>query len=337
MAYNTPGLINGTQYTTDGSWIRGQSSWNLGFLHTYPLTMLLGVICAFLSVAYFWKRQKYSWENLQILVILIIPGAIIGARLWFLIAEGGWSQWYYLSGLSIQGGVMGSVIFGTPFLWRRRHSMDMRTVYGIIVPSVILGQAIGRWGNFDNHEVFGRITSSSSLDWMGAMKSHMFIAIKGELEGQYRQPLFFYEFLTSIIGYIVLVPILLRKNWVRPGVTATLYLLYYGIVRASMEPLRDESDIMRWGSLPISLFIACLSITAGLILTIWFQFFDYKKYDLIQPIKERKLFLFGKVSDKKKKYLFWGEELDNKIRIWLPHDNSSEKWSKRKINSGVKK
>lgn len=323
----------------DFAWVRGQSIWSVGFLHTYPITMFLGVLISFLSIAYFWKRQKYSWEILQILVILIVPGSIIGARLWYLIAEGGWEYWYHLSGLSIQGGVMGALITGLPYLYSRRHTVDVRTVLGIIMPNVILGQAIGRWGNFANHEVFGMETSSSSLDWMGSMKSHMYISLNGASSTiAYRQPLFFYEFISSSIGYIFIVLVLLRKNWVKPGVTAAIYLIWYGIVRASMEPIRDPGDIMTWGKLPISLFLAVLMIVLGIALGVWWQFFSKRSYDLIQPIKERRLFLLGNKSETKKKYLFFGPILPNKINIWLPNEEENHtKWSKREINSGHKK
>ena len=360
--------INDIQHGTESNpWVRGHATWQLGFLHTYPITMTLGIICSFLAVAYFWKKQKYSWEVLQILVILIIPGSIIGARLWFLISEGGWENWYKLSGLSIQGGVMGALIAGLPYLYSVRHKVDPRTVLGIIVPNVILGQAIGRWGNFDNHEVYGRLISTdyadSTLDWMGWMKHHMWIAnTEGGIAG-YRQPLFLYEFMTSVIGWTMMVLVLLRKNWVKPGVTAGIYLLWYGIVRISMEPLRDPVDIMKWGSVPISEVVAGLSIVGGLFFIGWWQFFTgiskeskvarylasknnrfmgflYKlatwNYDLIKPVKERRLWWVGPKSDKKLKYLFFGEEVENRVNIWLPSD-AEERWSKREINKGKKK
>ena len=330
MAANFPTVSDGHG---GNAWERGTPSWELGFLHTYPLTMFLGVVVAFLSIAYFWKRQKYSWEVLQILLILIVPGSIVGARLWFLISEGGWDHWYILSGLSIQGGIIGALTAAMPFLYYRRHAIDIRTALGIIIPNVIIGQAIGRWGNFDNHEVFGKAVSGDALNWMGGMKSHMYISVNNIIA--YRQPLFFYEFIANSLGYIVIVLMLLRKNWVKPGVTAAIYLVWYGITRAAMEPLRDESDIMRWGSLPISLLIAILMIVVGIGLGIYWQFVSKRKYDLIQPVKNRRLFLVGQKSDTKKKYLFFGDEIPNKVRIWLPN-NEEKKWSKREINRGTR-
>ena len=371
MAVNIP--VN-----PDHSWGRSQKAWEVGFLHTYPITMFLGVLVSFLTIAYFWKKQKYSWEILQVLVILIVPGSIIGARLWYLISEGGWEQWYFLSGLSIQGGVMGALIAGSPFLYFRRHAVDMRTVYGIIIPNVIIGQAIGRWGNFANHEVYGQIVSGDSLNWMGSMKAHMFIGnvkdmtVNGVFEhagtGHYRAPLFFYEFISSLIGWFIMTWILLRKNYVKPAGTGAIYLVWYGVVRISMEPLRVEVDIMKWGMLPISTFLSGVMIVVGFFLFVWLQFTNEistallkissnkntwwnrtltkaskPKYQMIKPIKNRRLFWVGNKTDKKyqvsfskdKKYRIYLKEVDNRINILLPIKDD-EKWSKRELNRGKK-
>ena len=332
------------------AWYRGKPSWDLSFLHTYTLTMFLGFLIAFLSVCYFWKRMKYSWEILQIMLIIIVPSSIVGARLWFLISEGGWSQWYLFSGLSIQGGVMGALVAVLPFLWSKRYAIDVRTVLGIAIPAVLIGQAIGRWGNFDNHEVYGKIIDGSSLNWLTFIKPRMLIS---DAQGaHYRIPLFFYESMINLAMYIILLWVIQRKNWFKPGVPAALYLIIYGITRIIMEPLRDPVDIMTWGSLHASSFIAGAWILAGFILFIWFQGltrpFDkwalkifpekwlnkfQKEYKVITPIKPRRIFFFGELVETKGKY-FWyfGEKVENRVKIWLPENN--QKWSKREINSG---
>lgn len=334
-------------------WDTGEPSWVLwGFLHTYSLTMFLGVIFSFLTVCYFWKRYKYSWEILQIMLIIIVPTSILGARLWYCISEsiGGntdvWHNFWRFSGLSIHGGVFISTACVSPYVYSKRHAVDFRTVWGIVLPSVLLGQAIGRWGNYDNHEVYGHIVSGESLDWMTFLKKGMFI------DGHYRAPLFFYEFLTSMAGYYLLVWVLLRKNWVRPGVTGWLYLVWYGIVRISMEPFRDNAFIMgqdKGGAVPVSIIVAGLSIGFGLLGAIYYQLtpqqlnklfkttiFKAGNYELIQPIKPRRIAFFGPLVEYKGKYLwFFGEKVPNKVRLYLPIERE-DKWSKREINQGYK-
>lgn len=342
-----------------GEWIwrRGEPSWQAGFLHTYPITMFLGVIIAFLSVAYFWKRMKYSWEILQIMVIIIVPSAIVGARLWYLISEGGWDKWYVLSGLSIQGGVMGAMIAVIPYVLSKRSAVDFRTVIGIVIPAVIIGQAIGRWGNFDNHEVYGRVVEGSKLDWLTFIKPHMLIwdyDTAGNVVEGYRHPLFFYESMLNLLGYLVILWLLQRKNYVKPGVPAAIYFIWYGLTRIIMEPLRVESDIMRWGSVSISGLVAGLWILVGVVFFVWWQGFtkpldkwflalfpnankwNLKTYKAITPVKPRKVFFFGEKKETKGKYLlYFGPEVPNKVKLWLPVEHNS-RWSKREINRGKK-
>lgn len=316
------------------AWKAESPSWNAGFLHTYPITMFLGVLCSVLSIAYFWWRQKYSWEILQIMVIIIIPTAIFGARFWFVLWNGGWGNFWIFSGLSIHGGVFISTFCVSIYGYTKRQQIDYRTAFSIVLPNVILGQVIGRWGNFDNHEVFGAPVDSSALDWMGAMKSHMLIA--GDDGAHYRQPLFFYEFIANGIGYIVMVLILLRKNWLKPGVVGACYLIWYGIVRLIMEPLRDPRDIMGNGTFRISIFVAAMSIAFGVIFFAYFQFFDVrlrqfflrkyvandrnkflkvmtiifnaKNFEVIKPLKPRRLFgIIGyEKNDINSKKIFFG-------------------------------
>ena len=288
------------------AWERGEATWHLSFLHLYPITMMLGVIASFLTIAYFWKRQKYSWEILQILTIIVVPSAIFGARIWYLIATG--SHWSFLGffrfeGLAIQGGVMGALIGGGTFIWFRRHAVDIRTVIGIVMPAVLIGQAIGRWGNFDNHEVYGKIINDGeSLNWLTFIKPHMYI--HDTLGTHYRQPFFFYESMLNLLGYILIVWVVLRRNKLKPGVTIPMYLIWYGIVRLIMEPLRTETDIMKLGTFQVSTFMSAMWIVIGVALFIWFQVitnpgkivksFFSKMHDMFSKMQNKCKTKFGK-------------------------------------------
>ena len=277
----------------------------------YALTMLSGMILSILSISWFWKREKYSWDLLQLLIIVIIPTSIIGARLWYVLGDldkfvNGNSEWYafWEGGLAIQGGVVFSATAGLIVVYFNRTQVDWRKVVGIILPSVLLGQAIGRWGNFANHEVYGTVTSYESISWLGDwITSNMYI------DGEYRTPLFFYEFLTSLVGYILLVWVAqYYMKFLKPGVPASFYLLWYGIVRISMEPLRDNSDIMRWGTMPVSVFFSALYIALGLATFIWFQFLtkvyyfnnEDKEWYRKTPIVKRRRNVTSDIKNKKK-------------------------------------
>lgn len=357
-------------------WERGEKAWSWYFLSTYNLAITLGFVIAFLSVAYFWRRQKYPWEHLQILLIIIVPTSLLGARVWFILfppkgVETDWADFFNFRGLAIQGAVMMATISASIYAFTIRHVINYRIAFGMILPAVMVGQAIGRWGNFHNHEVFGAIIGKSfksatevdpsvgsSLDWLTFIKPHMLIKDEFNVIA-YRQPFFFYESMLNFLGYFTMMWILLRKNYFKPGTSGAIYFIWYGIVRAIMEPLRDEADIMKWGNVNLSQLTSIFWIMLGLGLFCWFQGFTKpfdkwfkwilptpwlkhldknikREYEAIYPIKKRKKLFFGEQVDYVHKYLFfYGPKRINRVKIWIPKVDKN-KWSKREINKGKK-
>lgn len=336
----------------DGSWKRGVPLWQWGdsSFSLYPIMMFLGILTGFLTVCYFWKRQKYPWEILQIILIIAVPSAILGARLWYaLFNPEVWNQFFHFSGLAIQGGIIFSFLGVGTYLYFVRHVIDVRTAVGILIPAIFIGQTIGRIGNFANHEVYGQVVDEASLNWLQwiGIKSHMFI------DRQYRAPFFLYEMFGTLAGYILVVWVLLYRNWVRPGVTAALYVGIYGVIRLTMEPLRDEADIIKFGDLQISTLISALMIVISCGLFVWWQFLTrpfpswvtkivsprllkhfIQQYQLITPIKLRRKYVWvGSKVATRYKYTFFGKRVANHVRIWIPNPKIS-KWSKRELNAG---
>ena len=349
----------------DGSWAGGSALWGLSFIHGYSLMILLGVLASCFTIFYFWKRYKYSWEILQILMIITIPTAIMGSKFYTLLVDGGWESWYRLEGLSIYGALIFSIPAGMVYMWTKRHAVDFRTAISIIMPTILIGQALGRWGNFFNHEVYGDIVSGDSLNWMGVMKQQMFI------DHYYRAPIFLYESLISLTGYFIIVWVINRKSLLRPGASAGLYLIWYGIERFILQLFRDPSQAS-WldeaKTVSISIIVSILFIIIGLILMVYFQFFTRpfytkkivinfgkkqlvfkfpqipqkmqskikKEYEIIKPVKPRRIMFFGKkVKTKKKYFIFFGPEKLNEIKFYIPKNNET-KWSKKEINKGKK-
>lgn len=368
--------INQPTYS-DGSWAPEEKVFHLGnVIHGYNLMIFTGVIICFLGIAFFWKRMKYSWTILQIMLMIAIPSGILGARLWTVIWDGGWENFFNFAGLSIQGAVLAGMIFTCPYVWYVRRQVDFRTVYAIVIPNILVAQGIGRFGNFFNHELYGGIVSGESLNWMGAMKQHMFIREVGDTVGHYRAPMFLYESMTSFFGWGILVVFLLRKNWLRPGTTGALYWVWYGIWRLIFEPMKGKLAWISPSGFHIADFISGLSIALGLLLFIYWQWFSrplklpnfknpetvkkfagiqkmYDKwnsigwvkkylqaprdYEKIVPIKPRRTYeFFGEKTDFKKKWIFFGPKVENKVIIWIPIEKEERKWSKREINQGFK-
>ncbi|QJR43904.1 prolipoprotein diacylglyceryl transferase [Mycoplasma miroungirhinis] len=264
----------------------------LGNIRLYSFLMMLGMLCAILTVYYFWRREKYPFEIFATVVVITLPSAIIGARLFFIferiVAEDITikTNWYkiWTGGLSIQGGVVTATIADIVFLSFLRHKIDIKKCFSIILPAVFIGQAIGRWGNFSNHELFGKVVNADDLSivWLpDIIKKQMFILDEGV--SAYRVPLFIYESIANLTGYIVLVWILNKYNWLRPGTTGAIYWIYYGITRISMENLRAHHYTF------YNVF-SSLYIIFGTIMVLYFELSTNKRYTvyLVEPSKSAK-------------------------------------------------
>lgn len=198
-------------------------------------------------------------ENLIIdFILVMIPSAIIGARLYYVIFN--WS--YYNGdiirminiregGLAIHGGVIGGIVAG--IVYTRVKKIDFWQLADIIAPSLILGQSIGRWGNFINQEAHGGPTD---LPW-GIM-----------VDGVKVHPTFLYESIWDFAVFIFLMNYRKKKNF--NGELFYIYLILYSVGRFFIEGLRTDSLMM--GPLRVA---QALSLT--LILVFGFLLFSKRK------------------------------------------------------------
>lgn len=254
------------------------------FIPLYPFCIVIGILLSILTVAYFWRKEKYPMDLLLKIIIITIPSSILGARLFFIFERLIYnptdpfpgSAWYAIweGGLSIQGGVLVPTILNLLFIRRHKNVIDIRKAFGMILPTVLIGQAVGRWGNFANHEVYGRIVQEWEVAWLGPfISSHMFIADTAGATPAFRAPLFLYESISSLVGYILIVWVILNFGLVKPGIPGALYLIWYGITRTAMEPLREESYAFYT-------IISVVSIILGIILLIYFYLKSFKLYNI---------------------------------------------------------
>ncbi|NTW05225.1 MAG: prolipoprotein diacylglyceryl transferase [Peptococcaceae bacterium] len=205
-------------------------------------------------------QQKIQPDHILNLIIIIIPAAIIGARIYYVIFS--WHNYIespmevfaiWHGGLAIHGGIIGGILAG---LWyAKKYRLDPWNIADIIAPSLILGQAIGRWGNFINREAYGKPVSESVI-------SHFpeFIKKQMYIDNQYHHPAFFYESVWDLAIFIFLSYYWsLRKN---PGEIAALYLITYSLGRIIIEGLRMDS--LMAGPVRVAQLISLLSIVAGI-------------------------------------------------------------------------
>ena len=260
----------------------------------YPFCIIIGMFLSILTVAFFWRKEKYPFELLLKIIIIVIPTSILGARLFYIFERLIYnpsdpfpgSAWYAIweGGLSIQGGVVVPTILVLLFVRKHKDIIDIRKAFGMILPTVLIGQAIGRWGNFANHEVYGKIVEEWEVSWLGPfISSHMFIADVAGATPYFRAPLFLYESLSSMLGYILIVWVILNLGLTKPGTPGALYLIWYGITRVAMEPLREESYAYYT-------ILSALSILLGLILVFYFYKKSFKLYN-IQIIGKSRIYI----------------------------------------------
>lgn len=211
-------------------------------------------------------RYKLKYDILFWFAILLVPASLLGARFWSAcIGDLPWEDFFTRSGgLAIQGGVVASVIVAIIYfpLMLKKPTYHVRTIFegktciakpsmwiflDIITPLVLLGQAIGRWGNFFNGELFGRQVDPSSLHWleviMPGVYDHMQAVVSGPaaeglINGAYYEPLFLYEGLLNIFFFLIIYLLLPNFKQIKIGVIGSLYFVIYGIIRFSLEPLR---------------------------------------------------------------------------------------------------
>jgi len=233
-------------------------------LHWYGLFLVLGVI-----IGWFWLEktsQKFTWYHQIIdLVAITALGGIIGARLLFVILKfpNFADQWLNIfnittGGLSIHGALLGG---GLALWWfcRKRH-LPVWEITDQMAIAVVLGQILGRWGNFFNQEAFGGPTN---LPWK------MYIDVAYRPIGLETQSFFHPTFLYEIAGLIILLVILLliRRHQPPIGTMLLSYLLGYSLLRFIIEFYRIDSDywgyltVAQWGSLVIM-----VGVIIGLIL-----------------------------------------------------------------------
>ena len=229
--------------------------------HYYGLVIAVGLI---LAVLYACKRSKefgLKEDDIMDGVLWVTPFAIICARVYYVAfswadyAENPISVLYiWEGGIAIYGGVIGAII-GVAVLCRVKK-IRMSTVLDLVLLGFLIGQSMGRWGNFFNREAFGAATDSF-------FRMGLFNQVTGEWE--YYHPTFLYESLWNLLGLILLH--FLSKKRQYDGQVALGYAAWYGLGRAIIEGLRTDS--LYWGPFRVSQVLAILSFAAAAGVLAW--------------------------------------------------------------------
>lgn len=240
-----------------------------GFIKIYWYSFLICiafVIGAFLALREAKKKGISSDEMIDYFFYLI-PIVIIGARLYYVIFN--FSDYssnlinilkIWEGGLAIHGGVIAGIIW--TYLYSKKHNIKFLLIADIMVVSLILGQAIGRWGNFFNQEAHGPVTT---LIHLKNMHVPQFVIDGMFIKGAYYEPTFFYESIWCVAGFIFMIIMRLIKK-IKLGMLTSFYLIWYGIGRFYIESLRTDSLML--GSIKVAQLISVLAILIGITILI---------------------------------------------------------------------
>ena len=279
----------------------GDTFLNLGFLtiRWYGLLISISVVIGLSISKKLAKSRNIDPQYISDILPSLIISSIIGARAYYVIFE--WRQYsgnnfftsfdlfnnviqipsflaIWQGGIAIHGGLIGG--FLCILFFCKSKNIHLKTFIDILIPSIILGQSIGRWGNFFNNEAFGIPTD---LPWK------LFIPMQNRpiefINYQFFHPTFIYESLWNFLIFILLITIFYKqnnKNSVRPGFISCLYLIGYSFGRFWIEGLRIDPLCIGGlppfcdGGLRMAQFISIFLFSTGLIGIFFLRLKSYK-------------------------------------------------------------
>lgn len=329
------------------------------------------IFFAFLTAIIFvciklWKWYKIPVDPFYWFILMGVPVSLLGARFWSCcIGDTEWQYFFsifstdrdHAGGIAIEGGVIAAIILG--FWWfqfickkpkyqvrvefadKRPAEVKQVSVWlyaDAILPAVCIAQAIGRWGNYFNQELFGQLVTDDNLalflrNCLPFMYIEPSVHAPVDVAGYY-QPLFFYESIANIFGFLLLYVAFEFIPKHKAGDLAAGYLIWYGILRLSLEPLRNQAY-----TFTLTYYMSALWIIIGIAIVLINHLYYAKNRDVshftvfknwfikihilikLKKIKIGKLNLNGKkvksknrlIEKNKQKDLEWNETANKTI------------------------
>ncbi|MBD2138269.1 prolipoprotein diacylglyceryl transferase [Anabaena sp. FACHB-1237] len=231
------------------------------------------------------KRRHVNPELLGDLSIWLVIGAIPMARLYYVLFQ--WPEYaghpekiiaIWQGGIAIHGAIIGGAI--AAMIFAKVHKVSFWQLADLVAPSLILGQAIGRWGNFFNSEAFGRPTN---LPWK------LYIPLEHRPPNlanfEYFHPTFLYESLWNLMVFALLITLFFRaiskKLRLKLGTLFLVYLVTYSFGRIWIEGLRIDSLML--GTVRIAQLVSFSGIFLGLLGLAWLYVLNHPLPDVIAP------------------------------------------------------
>lgn len=228
----------------------------------YGILISMGMLIGIFLANYTCRIKDLSYDKMMDIVLIALPAAIVGARLYYVL----FNLSYYLSypneifnirqgGLAIHGGVLFAVI--AAFIYARKKNLEFLNYADAAAPSIIIAQAIGRWGNFFNQEAHGgQVTSEFISRFPEFIQKGMYI------EGTYYHPTFLYESIWNVFVFAVLLIIINKVR--KKGMVFFSYIGLYSVGRFIIEGLRTDS--LMFGPIRVAQLVSLAGVA------IWFVY-----------------------------------------------------------------
>ena len=241
----------------------GSRHWDI---YWYGIIIALGFLLALIYGIKNAPRFNLNTDRMLDVVLVATPVAILSARTYYVIFDGeplngigdffGFGNSSGFSGLAIYGGVIGAFVSGAVMC--KIRMVKILDMFDIAAVGFLIGQGIGRWGNFVNQEAYGSFTGST---WWG-MESERTVAEMGE---GLVHPCFLYESVWCIVGFFILNYFSKKRRF--SGQISLMYCVWYGFGRAIIELLRTDSLMI--GNIRVSCLLSlCICIAGAVLLTV---------------------------------------------------------------------
>ncbi|MBO4390427.1 MAG: prolipoprotein diacylglyceryl transferase [Lachnospiraceae bacterium] len=278
------------------------------YIAAYGICIALGVLSGAAVAFAGGKRNRENPDLYTDFALIGVVLSLIGARIYYVVFE--WDYYkdnlmqifnFRAGGLAIYGGVITAVI--SAIVFTKIKKMNFFRMADNAVPGLILGQAIGRWGNFFNCECFGGYTNNlfamriredmlrSDMINEKIMKAQ--VSVFGETYYQVH-PTFLYEFLWNIASFALMMVFHFSKWKKNDGEVLALYFICYGSGRFWIESLRTDQLLIPGTTIPVSMVVSAVLVVLGIGILVWRRFYAKNTLTALNSVLVRdKVFFIG--------------------------------------------
>lgn len=241
-------------------------------VYWYGVIICCAIIVAIVVACLYCKKRNYATDIPINIALVILPTGILSGRLFAVLFDSSLVIQDYFDfrsgGMSIIGAIIGGGL-GLIVYCLIKKEKNPFLYFDTLCVVLILAQAIGRWGNFVNEEVYGQLITNPALQ---------FFPFAVNIDGMFYEALFFYESVLNLIGFAFLSVIFLKEK--NCGYCTAGYLMYYGIIRTILEPRRNSAFILQASDFMISRVCSILMIVIGAGILIYLILKNNKKKEI---------------------------------------------------------